>query len=123
MIKGKGYFYTNEDHIDFSNGPDGGVLSCSTSSYEIGSAGEFELTKEETKQMFVAMRNHYLAKDDKFWKKPDQKPEADKFKAEKLAIKFCEQYNYQQGSDERAIAVNAFCVGFKISPKKEGCRK
>ncbi len=36
------------------------------------------------------------------------------FEAEKLALKYCEQYGYARGSEEHEIAVGAFCVGFRM---------
>ena len=40
------------------------------------------------------------------------------FLAEKLASKFCEQYGYERGSEEHAIATNAFCVGFRMKQNR-----
>lgn len=44
---------------------------------------------------------------------------SDLFKAEKLASQFCDQYEYKRGTKEYEIAVNAFCVGFRMKQGAE----
>jgi hypothetical protein len=43
----------------------------------------------------------------------EQELKADIFEAEKLALDFCRQYEYEAGTREHEIAVNAFCVGYR----------
>jgi hypothetical protein len=43
-----------------------------------------------------------------------KKSSADQFKAEKLAIKFCEQYGYITGTEEYEIAICAFTVAYRM---------
>ncbi len=64
MIKPVGYFNKNNSYIDFD---DSGCLSAAAYSYEIDSSGEIRLTSNQTKQLFLAMMNFYIAKNDVFW--------------------------------------------------------
>jgi hypothetical protein len=41
----------------------------------------------------------------------------DLFMVERLAVKFCEQYGYSEGSIEYGIAGNAFAVGYGLAQK------
>ena len=57
-IKPKGFFKFNKyDFIDFN--PDNGLISFS--------GPNIVLTKEQSKQLFMSMLNHFRANNDKFW--------------------------------------------------------
>lgn len=43
------------NYVSFENG----LLSCSTYSYEIDSAGELELNRKETFKLYEAMKQYY----------------------------------------------------------------
>ncbi len=69
MIKPKPTFYpAYESHINFSLGK----IDFSAHSYEIDTAGHCELTEEQTKEFFLAMYNHYVDNNDKFWENQEQ---------------------------------------------------
>ena len=53
----KGY---NRDSVSFEE--DGTLCAC-TYSYEIGSYGEIELTKEETKKLYLIMKKYFGGED------------------------------------------------------------
>jgi len=71
-MKSKAYFQNKHGYMDFDNNhgtPDSGVLSCGAYSYEIDSYGNYELTKEETKQLFLSMYYYFKAYDADFFKR------------------------------------------------------
>ena len=59
-IKPKAYFNLSGEYVDFDHVT--GMLSAQS-----GTMNPVVLTEEQTKQLFIAMRNHYLVNKDKFW--------------------------------------------------------
>lgn len=63
-LKSKAYFDRRNFWLDFGNSPGQGEgeLSFGTYSYEIDSFGNGSLTREETRQLYEAMKNYYKQK-------------------------------------------------------------
>ena len=55
----KDLFYEKPNETDSIVFDDNGVLYGSVYSYEIDSYGEFELNKEQTKELYLAMKKYY----------------------------------------------------------------